>query len=55
MRETKGAVTLCEYSNCKTESSVGFEMPRPPKRTGKAKRSLSTSVIEYLFVSAGIK
>ena len=53
LNAVSGAVTLYELTYCWPATFVGFGMPRPPNLHSKAKRSLSSSVVPLLPVSAG--
>ena len=55
MRLARGAVTFWEEVNSWAAVSIGFVRPRPPRRVGRAKRSLSAVVTQLLPVRAGMK
>ena len=55
IQETRGAVMFTDEEYSKEADTVGLGMARPPRRAGRAKRSLSVSLILSHPVKEGMK
>ena len=54
MRVARGAVTSTDDENSWLQVFTGLLRPRPPRRAGRAKRSLSASLTHSLPLRAGM-
>ena len=55
IQETRGAVMFTDEEYSKEADAVGLGMARPPRRAGRAKRSLSVSLMLSCSVMEGMK